>query len=57
MLELDKVTRRFGERIAVADATIAIPAGQMVGIIGTHSAASGKVPSEYHSVPESTERA
>ncbi len=38
MLELDKVTRRFGERIAVADATIAIPAGQMVGIIGRSGA-------------------
>lgn len=38
MLELDKVTRRFGERIAVADATLAIPAGQMVGIIGRSGA-------------------
>ncbi len=38
MLELDKVTRRFGERVAVAEATLAIPAGQMVGIIGRSGA-------------------
>jgi phosphonate transport system ATP-binding protein len=38
MLELDKVTRRFGERIAVDAATLGIPAGQMVGIIGRSGA-------------------
>ncbi|HKD77141.1 MAG TPA: phosphonate ABC transporter ATP-binding protein [Ktedonobacterales bacterium] len=38
MLEFDKVTRRFGERTAVADATLVIPAGQMVGIIGRSGA-------------------
>src|SRR5215472_13363661 len=38
MLELDRVTRRFGERLGVADATLAIPAGQMVGIIGRSGA-------------------
>jgi phosphonate transport system ATP-binding protein len=38
MLELHKVTRRFGERVAVADATLAIPGGQMVGIIGRSGA-------------------
>jgi phosphonate transport system ATP-binding protein len=38
MLELDRVTRRFGERVAVADATLAVPAGQMVGIIGRSGA-------------------
>ncbi len=38
MLELENVTRRFGERIAVADATLAIPPGQMVGIIGRSGA-------------------
>jgi len=38
MLELDKVTRRFGERTAVAEATLAIPGGQMVGIIGRSGA-------------------
>src|SRR6201996_2201777 len=38
MLGLGKVTRRFGERIAVADAVLTIPAGQMVGIIGRSGA-------------------
>ena len=38
MLQLDSVTRRFGERIAVADATIGVPTGQMVGIIGRSGA-------------------
>ena len=38
MLELENLTRRFGERVAVADATLAIPAGQMVGIIGRSGA-------------------
>ena len=41
MLELEKLTRRFGERVAVADATLAIPAGQMVGIIGRSGAGNG----------------
>jgi len=38
MLEFEHVTRRFGELVAVADATLAIPAGQMVGIIGRSGA-------------------
>jgi phosphonate transport system ATP-binding protein len=38
MLTFDKVTRRFGERVAVADATLTIPGGQMVGIIGRSGA-------------------
>jgi phosphonate transport system ATP-binding protein len=38
MLELENLTRRFGERVAVAGATLAIPAGQMVGIIGRSGA-------------------
>ena len=38
MLELDKLTRRFGERVAVADVTLAVPGGQMVGVIGRSGA-------------------
>jgi len=38
MLEIDKVTRRFGDLTAVSEATLAIPAGQMVGIIGRSGA-------------------
>jgi phosphonate transport system ATP-binding protein len=38
MLEFVHVTRRFGERTAVADVTLTIPAGQMVGIIGRSGA-------------------
>ncbi|HEY7580121.1 MAG TPA: phosphonate ABC transporter ATP-binding protein [Acetobacteraceae bacterium] len=38
MLEFDKVTRRFGELVAVSEATLTIPAGQMVGIIGRSGA-------------------
>ena len=38
MLQLDSVTRRFGERIVVADVTIGVPTGQMVGIIGRSGA-------------------
>jgi len=38
MLQLDNITRRFGDRIAVAEANLAIPAGQMVGIIGRSGA-------------------
>ncbi len=38
MLEFDNVTRRFGERIAVAGATLSVPHGQMVGIIGRSGA-------------------
>jgi phosphonate transport system ATP-binding protein len=38
MLDLVHVTHRFGERVAVADATLTIPAGQMVGIIGRSGA-------------------
>ena len=38
MLQLENVTRRFGERVAVADATLSVPAGQMVGVIGRSGA-------------------
>jgi phosphonate transport system ATP-binding protein len=38
VLELDNVTRRFGSVVAVANATLAIPGGQMVGIIGRSGA-------------------
>jgi phosphonate transport system ATP-binding protein len=38
MLQLDNVTRRFGERVAVAHASLSIPPGQMVGIIGRSGA-------------------
>ena len=37
-LEFDRVTRRFGDVVAVNEATLAIPAGQMVGIIGRSGA-------------------
>jgi phosphonate transport system ATP-binding protein len=38
MLEIDNVTRRFGELTAMSEATLAIPGGQMVGIIGRSGA-------------------
>ena len=38
MLQLDNVTRRFGERVAVSDATLSVPGGQMVGITGRSGA-------------------
>ncbi|MBP0443296.1 phosphonate ABC transporter ATP-binding protein [Roseomonas sp. SSH11] len=38
MLELKNLTRRFGERAAVDGVTLAIPQGQMVGIIGRSGA-------------------
>ncbi|MGN6487638.1 MAG: phosphonate ABC transporter ATP-binding protein [Devosia sp.] len=38
MLEISRVTRRFGAKTAVDDVTLQIPAGQMVGIIGRSGA-------------------
>ncbi len=38
MLKLDNVSRRFGQTMAVKGVTIEIPAGQMVGIIGSSGA-------------------
>ncbi len=38
MLTLENLSRRFGENMAVADATLEIPDGQMVGIIGRSGA-------------------
>ena len=38
MLELEKLVRRFGNQVAVADASLTIPAGQMVGVIGRSGA-------------------
>jgi phosphonate transport system ATP-binding protein len=38
MLKLDKLTRRFGENLAVNNANLEIPDGQMVGIIGRSGA-------------------
>ncbi|MBA4783320.1 MAG: phosphonate ABC transporter ATP-binding protein [Rhizobiales bacterium] len=38
MLELSKVSRRFGSTVAVNNVTLSIPEGQMVGIIGASGA-------------------
>jgi phosphonate transport system ATP-binding protein len=38
MLTLEKLTRRFGDNIAVNNANLEIPDGQMVGIIGRSGA-------------------
>ena len=38
MLEFVNVTRRFGEKAAVAGVTLSIPTGQMVGVIGRSGA-------------------
>lgn len=38
MLELRKLTKRFGEAAAVSDVTVTIPVGQMVGVIGRSGA-------------------
>jgi phosphonate transport system ATP-binding protein len=38
MLKLDKLTRRFGDNLAVNNANLVIPDGQMVGIIGRSGA-------------------
>lgn len=38
MLVIDNVTRRFGNKAAVADARIEIPVGSMVGVIGRSGA-------------------
>ncbi len=38
MLRISKVSRRFGEKTAVADVTLEIPDGQMVGVIGRSGA-------------------
>lgn len=38
MLELDRLTRRFGSVTAVDGVTLSIPAGQMVGVIGRSGA-------------------
>lgn len=38
MLKLNKLTRKFGDNIAVSGATLDIPDGQMVGIIGRSGA-------------------
>src|SRR4051812_3253431 len=38
MLQFDNITRRFGERLAVDHATLSVPAGQMLGIIGRSGA-------------------
>ncbi|MFT8243402.1 phosphonate ABC transporter ATP-binding protein [Roseomonas sp. BN140053] len=38
MLEIQGLTRRFGDRVAVDAVTLAIPEGQMVGVIGRSGA-------------------
>ena len=38
MLQFDNITRRFGDRIAVSHATLSVPVGQMVGVIGRSGA-------------------
>jgi len=38
MLQIQSLTRRFGERTAVNEVSLSIPAGQMVGVIGRSGA-------------------
>ena len=38
MLKISNVSRRFGDKLAVSDVNLEIPAGQMVGIIGRSGA-------------------
>lgn len=38
MLQFDNITRRFGDRVAVDHATLSVPTGQMLGIIGRSGA-------------------
>jgi phosphonate transport system ATP-binding protein len=38
MLEIERLTRRFGEKTAVDGVSLSIPAGQMVGVIGRSGA-------------------
>ena len=38
MLEVDTLTRRFGEIVAVDEATFAVPGGQMTGFVGSNGA-------------------
>lgn len=43
MLELDHLTRRFGDKVAVGDACLRIDRGEMVGIIGRSGAGKSTV--------------
>ena len=38
MLEIERLTRRFGTKTAVDGVSLSIPAGQMVGVIGRSGA-------------------
>ena len=38
MLEIDRLTKRFGAKTAVDGVSLRIPAGQMVGVIGRSGA-------------------
>ncbi len=38
LISLDSVTRRFGKTVAVKDLTLALPAGEVVGLLGTNGA-------------------
>jgi ABC-2 type transport system ATP-binding protein len=38
MIELHKVTKRFGERLAVDDLTLRVPAGEIFGLLGHNGA-------------------
>lgn len=38
MLQIEGLTRRFGDKVAVDAVTLAVPAGQMVGVIGRSGA-------------------
>ena len=37
-LEIDKITKRYGEVVAVEDMTFAVPAGQIFGFVGANGA-------------------
>ena len=37
-LEIDRITKRYGEVIAVEDMTFAVPSGQIFGFVGANGA-------------------
>ena len=55
MLELDRLTRRFGRVTAVDGVTLAIPAGQMVGVIGRSGAGKSTLLRMINRLVEPTE--
>ena len=50
MVEVDAVTKTFGDKLALADVSFSVPDGQICGLLGPNGAGKTSLPSTQWSI-------